>query len=438
MASLVPRLSAEWRSYPLARLLTCLLVVFLVLFPKGGIKFGVPLTWGYMLLALLIPPMLLIRLFVLQLRFRKATLLAAASLFPFDLLFVYSFLHNGVGQLGETISDVTSFFALPVAFLLIFPAFLKSVDGELLDRLLRFCMLSAALFGIILFVLYPITGKLIEVPYLTVNADDYGLIETTKHINRGAFLKLISTYNNGNLYGAATLILLPLYDRLEKKLWRRNVLKLALILTLSRTVWFGLIAEQMLSFAYIGVKSVRTFPRVPAGTTLRRGGVLVVTAVCIVAGLLLTNGSFGFLFDSSLGGRSATLAAQVHGITWLPSEPVGAFFEVVYASALAGYGVLGLLSFILIFVGPILLFAANPAIAGNPLRLAALKGLILYILVSCVDGAINLIPVMAFYWFAYMIFLEGWPARHPANSSNAVDEQTDHLPDIPFLPQSLS
>ena len=53
-------------------------------------------------------------------------------------------------------------------------------------------------------------GKFIEIPFLTVNAGDYGTLESTKHINRGGYLKLISTYNNGNVYGVATLILLPL------------------------------------------------------------------------------------------------------------------------------------------------------------------------------------------------------------------------------------
>ena len=36
-----------------------------------------------------------------------------------------------------------------------------------------------------------------------MNASDYGELEITKNIGRGFFYKLISTYNNGNLYGVA-------------------------------------------------------------------------------------------------------------------------------------------------------------------------------------------------------------------------------------------
>jgi hypothetical protein len=410
MSNPVPYLPTAWRKYPLSTALAGLLVIFLVLFPKGGIKIGItPITWGYLLLGLPLPILALVRLVAFPLRFRKAALLAAASVIPFDLLFLYSCRQNGIPFAGDAISDFVSFFVFPAAFLLIYPAFLPRIDGARLGRLLRFCMLTAALFGILLFVLYPLTGKLIEVPYLTVNADDYGQLESTKHIVRGPFLKLISTYNNGNVYGVATLILLPMYNVLEKKAWRRNTLKLALLLTLSRTVWAGLIFDQLLSLARLGLQSARTFPRVTLGPSLKRGIILFTTAVAIVACLTLTFGNLSFLFDENLGGRSEGLIMAFQNISFLPQMAVIAFSEIVYSSALLQYGVAGLLSIILVFAMPVLMLSVNPAILRSPMRRAALKGLILYAILIGIDGAINLIPVMVFYWFAYMIFIEGWP-----------------------------
>ena len=420
----IPLLSlpGAWRRYPVATALVGLLVIFLVLFPKGGIKISsVPITWGYLLLGLPLPVLALIRLVGFPLRFRRTALIAVATVIPFDVLFLYSCRQNGVASVGDAMSTFVNFFLFPPAFLLVYPAFLDRIDGARLSRLLRFCMLSAALFGLVLFVVYPLTGNLLEVPYLTVNADDYGLIDSTKHITRGAFLKLISTYNNGNVYGVATLILLPIYNTLEPKAWRRNTMKLALILTLSRTVWAGLIFEQLLSLGRIAFESAPTFPRVKLGPALRRSLVLFVTAGAIVAGLTLTFGDLSFLFDENLGGRSAGLISAFHNITLLPAIPVIPFNEIIYAAALAEYGVAGFFSIILIFLMPLALFASNPAVLRSPIRAAALKGLILYSLLMGIDGAIGLIPVMVFYWFTYMIFLEGWPQAFEAASTPTAE-----------------
>lgn len=352
---------------PVAAILTFLFITFLVLFPKGGVKLGeIPLTWGYLLFGLTLPFILVVRLLAFPFRFRVRTLATFASLLPFNILFFYSCRANGYSSLGLALSTFVSLLVIPFAFLIVYPAFLKGLDGERLSRLFRFSILAAALFGLFLFFLYPLTGKILEIPYLTVNADDYGMLEWTKHISRGYFLKLISTYNNGNVYGVATLILLPLYDKLEPRLWRRNTLKLALICTLSRTVWAGLVLEQLLSLLRVLLESAHTFPRVPLGATLRRGSVVLVTFFAILAGLFATSGTLGFLFDPQLGGRTAGVAASVQHITFVPSWPVGAFSEIIYSSALRDFGILGLLSLILIFAFPIVLFFSQPSIARSP------------------------------------------------------------------------
>ena len=57
-------------------------------------------------------------------------------------------------------------------------------------------------------------------------------------------------------------------------------------------------------------------------------------------------------------------------------------------------------------------------------------------MVAVADGALLLIPVLAFYWFAYMIFLEGWPGNLEPLTVAASGEQfgarlafpSSHLP----------
>jgi hypothetical protein len=261
-----------------------------------------------------------------------------------------------------------------------------------------------------LFCFYPLTGKLIEIPYLTVNAADYGLLEQSKHIVRGIGLKLIATYNNGNVYGAATLILLPLFEKLESHRWRRWLVRLALVLTLSRTVWAGLIVEQALSVLRVGLQSVAGFPRVRAGRAVRRVLVAVGMLSMVGLGLLASSSQLSFLFDAALGGRASGIEQALSNPTWLPAQPIFALAEVVYTSTLAGFGILGALAIILILEFPLALFLSEyRVILRSPLRLAAFKGLVLYMVLCAMDGAILFIPVMAFFWFTYMVFLEGWP-----------------------------
>jgi hypothetical protein len=249
-----------------------------------------------------------------------------------------------------------------------------------------------------------------------VNAEDYGQLETTKHIDRGLFFKLISTYNNGNLYGVATLILLPLYNLFEPKPWKRAVLKIALILTLSRTVWIGVLLEQLLSLLRVGGRAAVTFPRIALGPARRAAVTILVTCGGIFLGFLLTARKLTFLFDSQLGGRSGSFYALFHP-QWLPSVPINAFGEILYFSALYLYGIAGLGAFVLILLSPVLIWIAEPACIQSPVRRAALKGLVLYAFLAGMDGALNYIPMMAFYWFAYMIYLGGWPGNPTFPSS---------------------
>ena len=98
----------------------------------------------------------------------------------------------------------------------------------------------------------------------------------------------------------------------------------------------------------------------------------------------------------------------------LPNQPVDGFAEVLFASALAVYGYVGLWSLLLLFFFPMLLVVLRPGLLDEPARNAAAKGLILYVIVASSDGATNLIPVMAFYWFVYSVLLCGLPGEGSA------------------------
>ena len=105
------------------------LIVFVVLFPKGGIKAaGTPLTWGYLYLALSSPFLLLIRLLVKPLRARGTAVAALGLLLPMQMLLMYALLSNGYDNLGYTVSMIVGLIIFPWLFLLIYPPFFELLN----------------------------------------------------------------------------------------------------------------------------------------------------------------------------------------------------------------------------------------------------------------------------------------------------------------------
>ena len=425
-------MTAAGNRHRLAATTVALFCLFLVLFPKGGIRlFGIPETWGYLLIALSFPLLLPVRLFLQPLRLLRRQLIALALLVPFWVVFAFAWLRNGTegyAGLAGALSTLVGLLFLPVAFLWIYPGFLSRVDGAVLAKWLRWTVLGAALFGIFQFFWRPLAGSFIQIPYLTINAGDPTDFENTKNIARGFFFKLISTYNNGNIYGAATLILLPLFDLISRRRWQQVIVRVALFLTLSRTVWAGLIFEQLLSLAAIAARQVESFPILRADGARSRL-LLIAGAVPI---LILLVGAIGynpqtFLLDQSLGGRSSQIASATN-TTVLPSAPITFFTEIIYLSALNMLGYFGFLAMLLIFGGPLIVLCLDTRALRDPFRRAALKGLLLYALIAWSDGGLNFIPILAFYWFTYMIFLFGFPQQLASAARVTSGRAASHLP----------
>ncbi len=397
---------------PLGTLMGCLMIVFLVLLPKGGSRLGgIPLTWGYLLVMGTAPVALAVRLLLMPLRFDRRALVVTFFLLPFQLLSLYAGKYYGVINPAFTFATFVGLAALPWIFLLIFAPFYPMLNGDRLARWFRTCVFLAAAWGIFLFFCKPLTGHFIEVPYITVNASDYGELENTKNIARGTLFKLISTYNNGNLYGVATLLIMPLFLQLEPRRWRRMTVRIAVLLTLSRGVWVGLIFSELLSVALQLLRTVQHFPILVLGKAKRRLITVLLTIVFAVVAALFSRISVGliqFFFDKTGGNRIGQFyVAGQAGL--LPESGLYGFGEVLYASAAQYWGWAGLAAFVLIMFSPILLLIWDQSALDSPIRRAALKGLMIYIVMALIDGALDFIPVMAFYWFVYSVFIYGWP-----------------------------
>lgn len=378
--------------------------LFLLVFPKGGIKIaGVPITWGYLLLGIVG----ICCLFRKKWTFHIPRYEILLCLFPFQIIAFISILYNGVSNVGMCIAFFVSFYCIPWSMLLLFSQDIESFPLDSLYKYVRRGVRFISLYGVVFFAVKHFLGTFFEIPFLTTNWDDFGSLEELKYINRGLVFKLISTYNNGNIFGICVLMLLPLYCYVEKKLGWRILAKLALILTFSRTVWFGLLFYEICQAIFFREKKLSGFLKISLSLS-------VLYTILAAFGYFYGLG-FSFLLDPSLGNRIGQFYFPEIG--FLSTEPFSGIQEIIYVGILRSFGVLGWMAFMAALVGIFLFSPRSGSGFLNPKNYKSYiyLGLLNYLFVACSDGAILYIPVMALFWF-----LVSFSAKQLAFSSAPV------------------
>ena len=370
-----------------------LLIIFNVFFPKSGIKINdVPITVGMVLLfCVLIYRMIKSIALFDFLQVDKARFCVLIGWFPFQLWLLLCVYLLDIADMGAVLSMGFNFIFLPTTLLLFSGKHIGALPKDLVYRWICYGVTFVSVFGIIAFFYKWQTGDFIEVPFLTVNYDDYGYLDN-KNIDRGLVTKLISTYQNGNIFGVSILMLLPLYNIFQKKSALKIVVKVALVLTLSRTVWIGLVLYEIFSAIYL-------FP------SIKRVIVLVFSLIILGGGIASILGmmeqDISFLLDPNLGGRLPALQSSYY---FIPQNSIQTISEIVYAGVAINFGMIGLIFFLLAVISPIIGWYM---VGGgfNPERRSLLLGYVLYLIVAASDGAILLIPVMIFYWFLVVMMV---------------------------------
>ena len=349
------------------------LFLFLLVFPKGGFKIAdLPITWGYLFLGAWA-----IYTACNPLSIEKKYCQAMLCLLPFQWLSACLLLINGSTSIEYTIAFLTTFLFLPLLFFVSSPVWNLPIFIDMLKKGILF----VSSYGLILFGYQAITGDFFEIPFLTTNFNDYGLLLEKCNLRTLGISKLISTYNNGNIYGLCLLMLLPLYCLNEPSKWKQTLVKLSILLTLSRTVWIGLFIHELL-FTLCIQKNSKSFV------------LKCVLSVLTISFLILYLGlDASFIWDVTLGGRIDQLET-FHQISLFSSRAFDGIAEIVYIGILSSFGAMGLLTFLGALVGPIALSASN----RSPIHTAIRCGLCNYLLLCGSDGAILLIPVMAIFW----------------------------------------
>ena len=366
-----------------------LLFLFLIVFPKGGFKLGeLPITWGYLLLGIAAIASLYKPIVLHPLRSK-----ALCCLIPFQILSAVTLFVNGTQNPEFTIAFIITFFFLPLIFLLLLP--LPPAKFNCFLSYLKKGILFIAVYGLALFIYRLMTGNFFEIPFLTTNFNDFSLLDEKCNLRTAWMAKLISTYNNGNIYGLCLLMQLPLYSLMEKSLWKNSLVKFSLLLTLSRTVWIGLLVHEIL-FGLFVIKNIKNM-------------FLKCFILTITIGIVLYYLEFDatFILDDTLGGRADQFAV-FSDLSLFSTDSFEGLSEIVYIGILSSFGVLGLITYLLAVLGPLCLsFLAY----SSPVVTAIRCGLCNYLFLSCSDGAILFIPVMAIFWFYTSLVLSSPPPQ---------------------------
>ncbi|MCG9889481.1 MAG: hypothetical protein MH252_00220 [Thermosynechococcaceae cyanobacterium MS004] len=388
-----------------------LLLVFLVLFPKGGFKIAnIPITWGYLLLVFISGIAFLGLLKEGLKKISKKRFYTFLLIVPFQAMSIICLIFNGWTQIGFTLSFVISLILIPFFFIIVLGSYMDRIELKFIFNLLRHIIFIISIYGIILFFYRSISGSFLEIPFLTVNIDDLGLLDE-KHIDRGGVFKLISTYNNGNIYGNCVLMFLPLYSLLETSRTKMLLVKVSLFLTLARTIWIGLFLYEVMSSFLFNLKYARSnnsknFSLENLKTFFKTFVVLIIFVAGVSFSLSLFNADISFIFDPKLGGREDQLMSLIN-MSFLPYKSFDTIAEIVYLSILNQFGILGLFLFILEMTSPLIINSRkfSSVFSGNYYKQACAFGMILYLVISGADGAILYIPVMAIYWFLASLYL---------------------------------
>jgi hypothetical protein len=365
-------------------------IVLLVVIPKGGFKVsGIPITWGYLYLGFLF----MVLFFSLSKNFivnQKALICYLATL-PFLVYFTVHLAVKGYdGTFGNLVAFYTSFAFMPLLFLVFLSGTLARIDIDYLEKLIYRAVLIVSVYGIFLFLHKQILGRYIEIPYITVNSGDLGELEG-KYNQRGNLFKLISTYNNGNIFGVCIMLLFPVFYKKYRKKWELAAVLLALFLTLSRTVWIGVIVFFLIEYRKKLLELIKVYA-------------VVLVAVFVVSSFLFTGlfqyGSLGnFVTDTSFGGRIYQIKDAL-GFSWFGAEVYNVVNEIVYLSIYRQFGLIGFILFCISMFLPFYIFSYS-----SKRNWTYFLGVIVYWVLCASDGCTLFIPTLAFYNFVLCMSL---------------------------------
>lgn len=221
-------------------------VFFNIWFPKAGIKLtGIPLTVGNVFFAITF-------LFWILKKVMNGRIIINKTSYIIFALIIYSFIKFMlIGNFTNNIGYIIPLVVYPLIFIIAYDI----IDTkEKLEKIIKVICLGFFFTSIYALLQYIFGIEKICIPGLTVNLSDYitygskWYLQKNNNNSSGIGTKIISTFQNGNLYGVNTLIIYPIvYNFFKNK--NKNFLMyfslalfvICVFLSLSRSCWLGIV-----------------------------------------------------------------------------------------------------------------------------------------------------------------------------------------------------
>ena len=225
-----------------------LTIFFSIWFPKAGIKLGgIPLTISNVLFGLTF-----ILWFFKKIRQGKMNISPLGSFLLVTIgycIFKYIIAYAGGKGFAESIGYIIPLIIYPLIFFVIFDE-VKNKDH--IDQIVKIIVSGFWVICLYSLLQYVVGINKCTIPGLTVNLSDYQEYGEYWYMTKsnGTQLdevKIVSTYQNGNLFGIGLLLIYPLVYKYYKENNKRKLTNISLglfilctFLTLSRACWLGI------------------------------------------------------------------------------------------------------------------------------------------------------------------------------------------------------
>ena len=235
---------------------------FNIWFPKAGIKLSeIPITVGSVLFGMTIIIWLLVCIHKKSIKIDKTAILIAIM----GIYFIFKYLLTN-NLTGNSLTYIVSLSVYPVIYIVCKQYSHSNRFNELLRKIVVYGFFFITIYALLQFI-FGISN--VSIPGLTVNYSDY--IEhgakwymTKSNGTTESAVKIVSTYQNGNLFGVNLLLIFPFAFLLLGKTNKNKMMYISLMLfiicvalSLSRTCWVVGSIEIMLLLLFSNAKNGR-------------------------------------------------------------------------------------------------------------------------------------------------------------------------------------